>query len=95
MINTIIFFIIFIVILAAQYYLSDLKSKWAGIIIPMLFFSGTVIYCIGILSQQIITSSILFDGFLTLVIINVPTYILLMIHYVRRKAKKDEKEQNQ
>ncbi|MCD8049329.1 MAG: hypothetical protein LUG52_06985 [Clostridia bacterium] len=85
----ILFLLVLVVILYLETLLSSLKNKYIGLILPALsFLSSFAWFFMGNLPSGNIIASVL----LTLILANIPTFLLLLIyHHARKPAKASKK----
>lgn len=81
-----IFILIFFVIggIVLQVFLSKLRSKWPGLILPVITFGFSLLSVANIISVETLAETIILI-IITLILTNIPTIILLLIYRSVRK----------
>jgi hypothetical protein len=87
------FFLIILIVLPIilQIFLSKQKSKWPGLILPIITFGFSLLSVLNIASVGDRTNTI-FVILTTFLLTNIPTTILITIYLSIRKSKKNVNE---
>jgi len=92
-IHTFIVLLLIIGIFVFQFYLSRCKSKWPGLVIPILCFILSILYPLNFAAPDY---GVGFVTILTLLLIwligNIPTIIMLAIYFAAREKSKRRKQ---
>lgn len=80
----ILFLLIIVILCYIQTLLSQSENKYLGLIIPVLSFVASIVYLFVLADEFNITKALF-----TIIFINIPTYIFLLIyHFKQKKVKK-------
>lgn len=82
------FILIFVIILYIQTILSSQKNKYLGLALPALAFISSFAWVVFMIASG---NGNVGKAFFTLVIMNIPTYIMLLIYRHKRKPPKAPK----
>ncbi|HIV52222.1 MAG TPA: hypothetical protein H9748_01880 [Candidatus Mediterraneibacter norwichensis] len=93
--NTIVFIILFLGIaggmVALEIFLARSEKSWPGLIPPAFTFLWTLISCLNVAAAGDILS-VVGALFITLLVMNVPTLILLAVYFVCREKRRKKKQ---
>lgn len=80
-------------IVALQVFLSKMRSKYPGLILPLIFFALSLLYPLNIATpEDTSTAKLLLMALVVLLIANIPTMVLLAIYMVYREKAGRKKE---
>lgn len=87
---------IFMGIIYLQIKLSSQENKWAGLIFPILTFLYAAFMVLGFMAYDELTGlgGNIFNLLVTLVLSNIPTWILLIIYFISRANRKQKNQLN-
>lgn len=78
-----------------QVFLSKRESKWPGLVLPIITFCYSLLAVLGMIAYVGDTvGTVIWRTIWTLVIFNIPTFILVTIYFAVRKDKRKNKEIN-
>lgn len=78
----ILFLLVIVIICYLETLFSNMENKYIGLILPLLSFAGSVV-----LTFMWMDSFAIGKMLFTLLIVNIPTYILILIYRHKRKKK--------
>lgn len=80
-------------VVALQVFLSKMRSKYPGLILPMIFFALSLLYPLNIVApEDASTAKLLLMVLVVLLIANIPTMVLLGIYMTCRDKVGRKKE---
>ena len=75
-----------VLLVLLQVYLSGRKSRIPGLVLPLLFFFGALLYPFSMtVPGSGVTAGFVFQMFAVFLLANIPTAVLLAVYFVRRK----------
>ncbi|MCB6364704.1 hypothetical protein LI291_00650 [Intestinibacillus massiliensis] len=75
-----------------QIFLSRRESRWPGLVLPALTFLYSLLGLLGILGYGMHTVQFALQAFVTMLMMNIPTLVLLAIYFACRSHKKKAAE---
>ena len=84
--------LIFIGVVLLQVFLSKRENKWAGRILPLLFFLFSLIYPLSLSAVGQSIGELIVPMLIVLLMANIPTAILLVIYFACRSSRNNRQE---
>lgn len=80
-------------ILVLQYFLSRARSRWPGLVLPILSFLFSLLYPLNMMApQEGVTAGFAVQMIVVWLLANIPTAILLAIYFAVRSGRRGRSE---
>ena len=91
--NTLVFLLFIVCVIALQVFLSKRESKWAGLVLPVIAFLFSLLYPLNMVApSEGVTVGFVFQMIIVWLIGNIPAIVFLAIYFSCREKQRRNKQ---